>query len=442
MSELRLKWELFIDRCHLPHIGQRMIKTSLAVFLCLLIYRLLGFEGSEMSAEASITAIICMQPYVSDSRTFALNRFIGSIVGTVWGMLFLLLMTVRPSLGENYVMLYALMALGVLVSVYTTVIMKAPDISGLAAIVFMCIVVQFPDIEAPLLEGAKRFLGIMIGTTAAIIVNTARLPRRKRDNFVFFVRGRDLTPNRFSKVPSSVLYHMNKLYGDGAKICIILEHAPALFTMQMSSCHLSMPLIVMDGAAIYDTSENRYLAVQNICPEQSTWLQDWLRQRNINFFTYVIRQNRTVIYHEGRMTELELEVLKHLQRSPYRSYLDGENLCPEEIVYLKIIAGQEFLNRLKMQLEPLLPGHDLRMVIRNQASTPGVHGLYIFSTKATVEQAQQRYMDIMRIKYPDLQSENIFSRTGYRSESDAYALLRRVRSAYEPLALPKPPRRK
>lgn len=417
-----------------PHVGQRMIKTALAVFLCLLVYRLLGYQGSSMPAEAAITAIICMQPFISDSQTFALNRFTGTIVGTVWGMVFLLLMTFFPQLGKNFFLLYALMGVGVLLSVYTAVLMHVPDISGLSAIVFICIVVQFPEIEEPFLEAGRRFLGVMIGTGVAIFVNTARLPRVKNQNAVFFVRGKDLTPSRFSRVPASILFQLNRLYEDGAKICIMLEHAPALFTMQMSSCHLNMPLIVMDGAAIYDTNENRYLAVQHIPHQHSAWLQAWLRDRQVNFFTYVIEQNRTCIYHDGPLNELELQVLKQLQRSPYRSYLEGENERSDDIVFLKVLGPLHELQALRSDLLEHMTEHHLRMVIREQPGTSGVSGLYIFSEEAAPHLAQKRYMDIMRLKYPDLTAVNIFSRNETYSEHDASVLLHRLTNAYEPIS--------
>ena len=57
------------ESLHLPHVGQRILKTTLAVFLCLLIYALRGFEGQDMPTEAAITAIICMQPYVQEAKT-------------------------------------------------------------------------------------------------------------------------------------------------------------------------------------------------------------------------------------------------------------------------------------------------------------------------------------------------------------------------------------
>ncbi len=417
-----------------PHIGQRMLKTAIAVFFCLLIYRLLGYQGETMPAEAAITAIICMQPFVSDSRAFALNRFAGTLIGAVWGLLFLLLLLVCPILGQNCVILYALMAAGVLLSVYTAVFLKVPDISGLSAIVFICIVIHFPDIEDPHIEVAGRFLGVMIGTVIAILVNLCHLPRRKTRDCVFFIRSKDLHPDRFTQASPAVLFHLNRLYEDGAKICLILEHAPAMFTMQMSSCQVSIPLIVMDGAAIYDPNENRYLETVTMPPNSSAEIRSWLRQHNVSFYTYIIRKNRTCIFHEGETNEQEALVYSQLRRSPYRSYLDGGDFHPEEIVYFKIISTNLKLAILHEDLAPFLAKYSCRCVIRRQASAPGVSALYIYSDQATPELAKERLMNLLRQKEPDLRSADIFSKTGYHSERDAAAILRKLKNAYEPVS--------
>ena len=153
----------------LPHLGQRIVKTTVAVFLCLLFYYLRGYRGQDMPTEAAITAIICMQPYVRDTGAYAVNRFVGTLIGAFWGLLLLLLLNDFPSLGQSVLLLYAMMALGVLLSLYSAVLVRMPDAAGLASIVFLCIVIAFPDIEAPLRQAAHRLLDVFVGTAVATL---------------------------------------------------------------------------------------------------------------------------------------------------------------------------------------------------------------------------------------------------------------------------------
>ena len=101
-----------------PRLGQRIVKTSVAVFLCLLFYYLRGYSGRDMPTEAAITAIICMQPYVRGTRDYALSRFAGTLLGAGCGLLFLFLLLLFPVLGQNLLVLYALMALGMMLCLY------------------------------------------------------------------------------------------------------------------------------------------------------------------------------------------------------------------------------------------------------------------------------------------------------------------------------------
>ena len=416
-----------------PPLGQRILKTTVAVFLCLLVYCLFGYRGQDMPAEAAITAIICMQPYVRDSRDYALNRFTGTLIGAAWGLLLLLLLLVFPVLGSRLLILYGLMALGVMVSLYTTVLFHKPDTSSLAAIVFICLVISFPDIDDPLRQALTRFLGVLLGTAAAIGVNVFRLPRDKNPNQVFFLRTKDFVPDRFSPIPSSALFQLNYLSGDGARICLMSEHAPAFFMMQMGTARLNVPLIVMDGAAIFDANENRYLWIEALPVEESAWLRAYLDSQGLSYFTYTVHRNKTCIFHQGPVNEQEQVILQRMRRSPYRDYLEGESYAPEEIVYCKLIAGADRVEEIEKRLRAFLSGHRLRLVERVEAGAPGIWGLYIYSEKATLAAAQERLMAMLREHEPELQPVEIFSRTPYRSERDAMHLLHTLGSLYEPV---------
>ena len=419
---------------YLPAVGQRIVKTTVAVFLCLLVYYLRGFRGQDIPTEAAITAIICVQPYVRDTRKYAVNRFMGTLIGSFWGLAFLVRMLYLPCVGDSLLLLYVRMALGVMLSLYTAVALRRSETAGQAAIVFLCIVISFPDISEPLRSASERIVGVLTGTACAIGVNVFRLPRVRRNDRVFFVRAKDLTADRFSHTSSAVLFRLNYLYEDGAKICLLFEHAPAYFSLQMHEAMLNLPIIVMDGAAVYDPRENVYLSKETVSPEDSLALRAYLESLNLSYFIYTVHKNKACIFHQGRLNPQEKLILDRLRGSPYRSYLEGEIYDPSEIVYYKIIAKDGVIADLEVCLKDFIVGRNLRTVARPQ-SVPGISGLYIYASTATLPLAEQRLMDRLREKEPDLKPVEIFARKPCRSEHDAMHLLHRLGSAYEPLAL-------
>ena len=422
------------QKFYLPHIGQRIVKTSIAVLITLLVYYVHGYRGAEMPAEAAITAIICMQPYVRDTRDFAISRFLGTFIGAAWGLGFLLLMLVFPRMGSVLLLVYLRMAIGVMLTLYTCVLLRRPDTSGQAAIVFICVVIAFPEIEAPLQQALERFTGVLLGTAASSAVNVVRLPRDKERNSVFFVKIADLVPDRFSHLPAAARFRLNYLYDDGAKICLMSEHAPAFFTLTMSQTKLSVPFIVMDGAAIYDANENTYLQAETLDVWESARLREHLDAMGMAYFLYTIHQGKVCIFHRGKLNAQEMAILERMKRSPYRSYLEGEIYKDEEIVYLKIIDEADKIRILEKRLEGYMEGRKLRMSVKPE-SVPGVSGLYFYADTATMPQAEERIMRYLQRTEPNLRPREVFLKTPYRSEHDAMHLLHRLGNLYEPMKI-------
>ncbi|MBR4211274.1 MAG: hypothetical protein IKR84_02660 [Oscillibacter sp.] len=334
-------------------------------------------------------------------------------------------------------MLYVLMSLGVLLSLYTAVAFRKADASGLSAIVFICIVIAFPDIEQPLLDALDRILGVLVGTAVAIGVNVARLPRSRNRKRIFFVRSEDLVPDRFAQISPSVLFRLNSLCRDGAKICLISRHAPAFFVSQMSAVTLNLPMIVMDGAALYDVGKGRYVRKEAIREADAAALMEKLERMNLSYFLYAIHRNRTCIFHRGELTEPERGVLNQLRSSPYRSYLDGEVYAGDEIVYFKLIGPDADIERMSKQLHTFLRGRRLRAAVQAQNGAPGVSGLYIYSERATVRKAEHHLMQLLEKTEANLSPEELFLPGGYRSEHDAMSLLHHLYNRYAPIRFPR-----
>ena len=72
-----------------PKVGMRMVKTAVAVFICLLITFI---RPESVPIYSTITAVLCMQPYLSNTKEIAINRIVGTLIGGLAGMLVLMFM--------------------------------------------------------------------------------------------------------------------------------------------------------------------------------------------------------------------------------------------------------------------------------------------------------------------------------------------------------------
>ena len=428
MSEMR-------NRIYFPHLGGRIVKTTVAVFICLLIYIIRGYDNQSMPTEAVLTAIVCMQPFASDAGRYALDRFTSSLIGCAWGLIFLLTVYLIPQTRGSLILIYLLMSLGVLLSLYTTILIRKPETSSLAAIVFICMAISYPSMNEPLKEVGERLFDIGVGTVVAILVNIFRLPRKKNENYVFFLRLSDMIPDRFTKLSPGAVFSLNRLLDDGCRICLISEHAPAFFTLQMHGSLIGTPMIVMDGAAIFDADDNRFLWSRNIPSGTYALLEEKLAKSGTGYFIYTIHHEKLRIFHKGDLSPDEYKLMDRMRRSPYRDYLDGEVFDTSEVVYIKVIGKTEEIEDIHESITELLSKCGLRAAVRGQEGVVNCSGLYIYSDKADTKGAKDRLMRMLRKNSPYLEPVELTLPAGQHQEHDMMKLLKRVENIYEPVSL-------
>lgn len=419
----------------LPPLGKRIVKTAVAVFICLVAYELQGRHGNIGSI--CVTAILCMQPYASDSRTFAIERISGTVLGAAWGLMFLLLMQLLPAVARIQIAAYFFMALFVMLAIYSTVIIKRSQLASLVAIVCISSIASYPDVYSPLVHTTNTLLSTIEGTVIAIIVNVSHPPREKHPEYLFFVRTRDLLPNRFRPLPSSVHIALDHLYQDGAKICLVSRWAPAFIISQMGLLNVNAPMIIMDGAAIYDIRENKYLDVIPIPPENVRRLRSILAGFGAGVNLYAVNEHTMAIYHDGPVNAQEKREIEAMKRSPFRNYADGLPHEEDWVAFMRVIDTTENIKNLAYEISSVLPSGMFRMEMRPDDRYEDTAGLFFYDPHATVKVMKQRVRQIMEVETKqfltpvDMEPATM----KYLPEHDALLLLGRLKNKFSPIRL-------
>lgn len=146
----------------LKPIGMRNIKTALAVFVCILISKILKLE---FSFYVGIAAVITMQNSVSGTFAAAQSRMTGTLVGAFTGILCASVAPANP----------LLCGVGIVMLIYICNILNKNDSISIAGIVFLAIMVNLKG-NTPLFYAIHRISDTFIGIAVAALINYFVVP--------------------------------------------------------------------------------------------------------------------------------------------------------------------------------------------------------------------------------------------------------------------------
>ena len=155
------------------HVGQRNIKSALSATLCALLYFIIGRNPTF----ACIGAIFGMGNSMDNSRLHGGNRFFGTIIGGVLGMLlFRLYICFYPQGGYSFLLL-VLLFIGVVILIVTSQVFNWPGAVQPGGVV-LCIILFNTPVETYISYSIWRMIDTGVGVAISLLINYL-LPRER-----------------------------------------------------------------------------------------------------------------------------------------------------------------------------------------------------------------------------------------------------------------------
>ena len=328
----------------IPKIGMRIVKSSISVAICFIVAAIRGGHG--IVFYSLLSALWCMQSYVSTTMKNAVQRIIGTVTGALYGLIFLAVKEhchipsfIALHLTESQHELFAYLSYGFLVAIlimfllWTTVLIKKKHASYFSCVVFLSVAVAHIGDQNIYLFTWNRFLDTMLGIFIGVAVNCFSLPKHKHKD-VLFVSGVDGTlltvannMNDYCKV------ELNRMLDEGMKFTLSTMRTPAGLMELMKDIRLNIPVIAMNGAVLYDVRKNHYEKAVFVNHEYVQPLLDFARQKNLFYFTNVLIDNSLVIFYEQCEDTTQQNLVRQLSRSPYRNYVKRAVPYDENVIY-------------------------------------------------------------------------------------------------------------
>lgn len=347
---------IMLKQRRIPGIGLRIIKSGIAMALCFGVAYFRKGEG--IVFYSLLSALWCMQGYRTNTRKNALQRFIGTVIGALYGLLFLLLIgkveAIESGWAGNeekmYILQAALVSVFIIIVLYTTVLFHKKQASYFSCVVFLSIAVNHAADAVPYLFVWNRFLDTCIGIGVGIFVNDFSLPFRKRKDVLFISGLDDTLLNTNSNLTDYAKVELNRMLEDGLQFTISTVRTPASLIESIQDIHVKLPVIAMDGAVLYDMEEKMYKRVYVISAATSESVLKLIRESGMDCFINIIVDDMLVIYYTESDNDIYNDVIRRMRKSPFRNYVKRE-APKEEIVYIMLLDKKEKIEKLYHLLE-------------------------------------------------------------------------------------------
>lgn len=175
--------------------GMRIIKTALAMLICVVIHY---FFPVIDAINAAIAAVICLQQNIETTWRTSLNRMIGTVIAGLYAYVFLALLIYGLNLDPEGILFLTLTAIGLIPLMQILVLLKKPGAVAIAAIVFIVICLSAYRRE-PLNFTLYRVIDTLIGIGAAVLIDWLPPLNRWGDRFTRLKKGADGPPETEQK---------------------------------------------------------------------------------------------------------------------------------------------------------------------------------------------------------------------------------------------------
>lgn len=151
--------------CHLPAIGMRNIKTVLAVFICVVVFAIMGPEFNPLVA--AIAAVITMGPSIENSIETGWNRILGTVFGGAAGMLGIFVARLIP---YEFAHVF-IIPLGIMGLIYLCNTINKSGAIVIACVVYLILMTTYPMDTGTYMLAILRLLETTFGIIVAFLVN-------------------------------------------------------------------------------------------------------------------------------------------------------------------------------------------------------------------------------------------------------------------------------
>ena len=186
--------------------------------------------------------------------------------------------------------------------------------------------------------------------------------------------------NKEKKVSDYTKKILNEKIAEGLCFSIATARTPATVVDMLKGVEISVPVVVMNGAAVYNMATSTYEHVNYLETDMVKVIENLLKEKKQNAFTYCIDNNQLIAYHGAFTNEAQKKFYEERQNNPRKLFKAEETPLDARVAYFVVIGEEEAVR----SIYEVLKGYDkVNQVFYEDIYNAGVYYLEIYSEEVS-----------------------------------------------------------
>jgi hypothetical protein len=190
--------------------------------------------------------------------------------------------------------------------------------------------------------------------------------------------------NRNKEISEYTKKTINFLIAKGLHFSVATARTAISSVKILSGVHINMPVVLMNGVAIYDISNSRYIKIEIIPEEAAQTILTVLKKHKITGFMYAVSNEKLMVYYESLNTTALQEYHDERVRNYAKTFEQVDSFSNKirdhKVIYFTLMGEQERLSELLHHFKNL---QDIDVVLSNDVYVENLWYLEIHSKKAS-----------------------------------------------------------
>lgn len=157
--------------------------------------------------------------------------------------------------------------------------------------------------------------------------------------------------NNSAKVSLESINLLNEAINNNVNFTIATARTPATLVNILKDINLQLPVVTMNGSAIYDIKEDIYINYVPLSKDNSLKIYNLINSLNINAFVYTIDNNHLYVYHKTLTHPYQIEFYNSRKASNFKTFIRGELNPNFDVLYFTIMDYEDKINYLYDRLK-------------------------------------------------------------------------------------------